>query len=100
MFLPGVAIALLVFGSGTTRAIGIGLRCWQSPLGDDGGNAFDCSCLGNFALAGRYLGYATIAFSHEEPSSVGIRVARLNGQTGPREDASVDFDGTSTTKKC
>jgi hypothetical protein len=43
MFLPGVAIALLVFGSGTTRAIGIGLRCWQPPLGDDGGNAFDCS---------------------------------------------------------
>jgi hypothetical protein len=71
-----------------------------TPLGDNGGSGFDCTCLGRFALAGRFLGYVTVGFSHEEPSTVGYGVARLNVQTGHREDVSVDFDGTATNKGC
>jgi hypothetical protein len=71
-----------------------------TPLGDNGGNGFDCRCLGRFALTGRFLGYATVGFSHEEPATVGYGVARLNVQTGQRERVSIDFDGTSPNKQC
>jgi hypothetical protein len=72
-----------------------------TPLGDNGGNALgDGSFLGRFALAGRFLGYATVGFSHEETGLAGYGVARLNVQSGHREDVTLGRDGTLANTRC
>ena len=70
-----------------------------TPLGDNGGNGFECTCLARFALAGRFLGYATFGSTHEYQTA-DYSVARLNVQTGHREDVSIDPDVTSLNRRC
>jgi hypothetical protein len=99
-----VRLAVVTIGeSASAESYSEHVAVWKSsgrttPLGDYEG--FDCSCLGPFALVGRYLGYAVQSVSHEEPWASFYGVARLNVQTGRREEASVDFHGPSTNTRC